>query len=75
MTTYFFDWMFYKVSTKVLVNRLQKYAKVSFLVGISKLCNVLNGQMAMDYARKTHQELIIVQLEKAYDHINWSFVF
>ena len=32
--------------------------------------------MAMDYAQNTHQELIMVQLdlEKAYDHVNWSFV-
>ena len=32
--------------------------------------------MAMDYARNTHQELIMVQLdlEKAYHHVNWSFV-
>ena len=32
--------------------------------------------MAMDYARNTHQELIMVQLdlEKAYDHVNWCFV-
>ena len=38
--------------------------------------NVLNFQMAMDYARNTHQELIMMQLdlEKAYDHVNWSFV-
>ena len=38
--------------------------------------NVLNVQMAMDYARNTHQEMIMVQLdlEKAYDHVNWSFV-
>ena len=33
--------------------------------------------MAMDYARNTDQELIMVQLdlEKAYDHVNWSFVY
>ena len=32
--------------------------------------------MAMDYARNTHQELIMVQLDlvKAYNHVNWSFV-
>ena len=38
--------------------------------------NVLNVQMAIDYTRNTHQELIMVQLdlEKAYDHVNWSFV-
>ena len=46
------------------------------LQGRNILHNVLNVQMAMDYARNTHQELIMVQLdlEKAYDHVNWSFV-
>ena len=39
------------------------------------LHNVLNVQMAIDYARNTHQEMIMVQLdlEKTYDHVNWSF--
>ena len=39
--------------------------------------NVLNVKMAMDYARNTHQELIMVQLdlEKDYNHVNWSFVY
>ena len=33
--------------------------------------------MDMDYARHTHQELIMVQLDlvKAYDYVNWPFVF
>ena len=33
-------------------------------------------QMTTGYARNTHQELIMVQLdlEKVYDHVNWSFV-
>ena len=32
--------------------------------------------MAIDYARHTNQELVMVQLdlEKAYDHVNWSFL-
>ena len=37
---------------------------------------MLNVQMATDYARHTNQEVIMVQLdlEKAYDHVNWSFL-
>ena len=44
--------------------------------GRNTLHNVLNVQMALDYARHTHQELFMVQLDvdKAYDHVNWSFV-
>ena len=32
--------------------------------------------MAIDYAQHTHQEMVMVQLdlEKAYDHVNWSFL-
>ena len=80
METYFFDGGgLYKIFTKVLANRLQKYlpklirpAQYGFIAGRNILHNVLNVQMAMDYARNTHQELIMVQLdlEKAYDHVN-----
>ena len=38
------------------------------------LHNVFNIQMAMDYTRHTHQELIMMKLdvEKAYGNVNWS---
>ena len=83
METYFFDRGLYKIFTKVLANRLQKYlpklihpAQYGFIAGRNILHNVLNVQMVMDYARRTHQELIMVQLdlEKAYDRVYWSFV-
>ena len=83
METDFFDGGLYKIFTKVLANRLQKYlpklihpAQYGFIAGRNILHNVLNLQMAMDYARNTHQELIMVQLylEKAYDNVNWSIV-
>ena len=70
----------YKIFTKVLANRLQKYfpklihpAQYGFIAGKNILHNVLNVQMTMDYARNTYQELIMVQLdmEKPYDHVNW----
>ena len=64
METYFFDG---GVDTKVLANRLQKYfpklihpAQYGFVAGRNILHNVLNVQMAMDYAQNNHQELIIV---------------
>ena len=56
--------------------KLRHPAQYGFIAGRNKLHNVLNVQMTMDYARNTHHELIMVQLdlEKAYDHVNWSFV-
>ena len=41
------------------------------------LHHMINVQMVMDYARNTHKNLIMVQLdlEKAYDHVNWSFLY
>ena len=81
MEIYFFDGGFYKIFTTL--SRLQKYlpklihsAQYGFIACRNILHNVLNVEMAMDYARNTHQELIMAQLdlEKAYDHVNWSFV-
>ena len=58
----------YKIFTKVLANILQKYlptlihpAQYGFIAGRNILHHVLNVQMAMDYARNTHQEMIMVQ--------------
>ena len=74
----------YKIFTKVLTNRLQKYlpklihlAQYGFIVGRNILHNMLNVQMTMDCACHTHQELIMVQfdLEKVYDSVIWFFVF
>ena len=70
METYFLDGGgLYKIFTKVLENRLQKYlpklihpAQYGFIAGRNILHNVLNVQMPMDYARNTTQELIMVQL-------------
>ena len=32
--------------------------------------------MAVDYAKESKQEIVIIQLdiEKAYDHVSWSFI-
>ena len=51
----------YKIFTKVLANRLQKYlsklthsVQYGFIVGENILHNVLNVEMAIDYVRNTH---------------------
>ena len=73
----------YKVFAKILSNRLKKFlpqlihpSQYGFITGRNILHNVLNVQMATDYARHSHQEMVMVQLdlEKAYDHVNWSFL-
>ena len=73
----------YEVFRKVLANILQKclpnliqLAQYGFIVGRNILHNILNIQIAMHYTKDTYKCLIMVQLdlEKAYDHVNWSFV-
>ena len=73
----------YKIFTKDLTNKLQRYlpklihlVQYSFFEGRNILLDVINVQMAVDCARHTHQELIMVQLvlKRAYYHDNWSFV-
>ena len=73
----------YKVFAKTLSNKLKKFlhefihpSQYGFITCRNILHNVLNVQMATDYAQHTHQEMIMVQLdlEKVYDHANWSFL-
>ena len=73
----------YKVFAKTLSNKLKNFlpqfihpSQYGFIAGKNILHNVLNVQMAANYARHTHKEMIMVQLdlEKAYDHVNWSFL-
>ncbi|MCO5597147.1 hypothetical protein L7F22_051222 [Adiantum nelumboides] len=51
-------------------------AQYGFIKGRNILHNILNVQMGIDYAKKTKQEVVIVQLdlEKAFDHVSWSFL-
>ncbi|MCO5602437.1 hypothetical protein L7F22_056569 [Adiantum nelumboides] len=73
----------YKVFSRVLANRLHKFlpnlkrpAQYGFIKGRNILHNILNVQMGIDYAKKTKQEVVMVQLdlEKAFDHVSWSFL-
>ena len=47
-----------------------------FLHGRNILHNILNVQIGVDYAKAKKQEIVMVQLdlEKAFDHVNWSFL-
>ena len=55
-----------------MLSNLIHPAQYGFIAGWNILHNVLNVQMAMDYARNTQQELLMVQLnsEKASDCVN-----
>ena len=73
----------YKVFAKTLSNKLKNFlpqfihpSQYGFIAGKNILHNVLNVQMATNYARHTHKEMIMVQLdlEKTYDRVNWSFL-
>ena len=75
----------YNVYSKTLANQPKKYLFQfihqthiwynGYIVGRNILHNVLNVQIAINYARHTHQDMIMVQLdlERTYDHENWSF--
>ena len=47
-----------------------------FIEGRDILHNILNVQMAADYAKESKQQIVMIQLdiEKAYDHASWSFI-
>ncbi|MCO5603299.1 hypothetical protein L7F22_057448 [Adiantum nelumboides] len=73
----------YKIFSKALANRLHKLlpdlihpAQYGFIKGRNILHNILNVQIGIDYAKKTNQEVVMVQLdlEKAFDHVGWSFL-
>ena len=73
----------YKIIAKVIANSLQKvlsYVVHSMQYGFSEgrdiLHNILNVQMVVDYAKESKQQILMIQLdiEKAYDHVSWSFI-
>ena len=71
--------MFAKILSNIFTEFLPQFihpSQYGFIAGRNILHNVLNVQMATDYAQHTHQEMVMVQLdlEKAYDHVNWSFL-
>ena len=73
----------YKIFAKVMANRLHKVlpsiihnSQYGFLAKRDILHNIFNVQMAIDYAKESKQELVLLQLdiEKAYDNVDWSFI-
>ena len=47
-----------------------------FIKGRDILHNILNVQMAVDYAKESKQQIVMIQLDikKAYNHVSWSFI-
>ena len=43
-----------------------------FIAGRDIMHNILNVQMAMDFAKESKQQIVMIQLdiEKAYDHVS-----
>ena len=73
----------YKIFTKILANRLHTVlptiihnAQYVFLANKDILHNILNVEMTTTFVVETKQEFVMLQLdlEKAYDHVNWSFL-
>ena len=69
----------YKTFAKVIANRLQKVLssvvhpmQYGFIEGRDIMHNILNVQMAVDYAKESKQQILMIQLdiEKAYDHVS-----
>jgi len=74
---------FYKVVAKVLARRLQiilpeivRPNQNGFVQGRCIIDNIFMAQEAMSYAKESGQDLVLLLLdfEKAYDRISWSFV-
>ena len=73
----------YKVISKTLANRVQPHLpqwirpnQTSFVKNRFILDNVFTAFESMELAKETQQDLVILLLdmEKAYDKINWSFL-
>lgn len=72
----------YKLLAKVLANRMQgnlplwiKASQTGFVKDRYILDNVFLAYEAMEWAKESHQDLVIlmVDFQKAYDRINWTF--
>jgi hypothetical protein len=73
----------YKIMAKTMANRMQanlplwiKTSQTGFVKERYILDNVFLAYEAMEYARETKQDLVILMIdfEKAYDQVNWSFM-
>jgi hypothetical protein len=70
----------YKIFTEVIANQLHKVLPsivhpmhYGLIVGRDILHKILNVQMVVNYAKESKQEIVMIQLEKAYDHVSQSF--
>jgi hypothetical protein len=74
----------YKILAKILARRLQVFlpnvirpGQTGFVEGRSILDNTFLAQEAQDWAEESNQDLVLLLLdfEKAFDRIEWSFLF
>jgi len=74
----------YKILAKTLARRLQVFllniirpGQTGFVKGRSILDNTFLAQEAQDWAKESNQDLVLLLLnfEKAFDKIEWSFLF
>jgi len=74
----------FKIFSKVLANRLKKVLpsvidvnQSAFLVGRGLLDNILVANETVDYRKKEKKSgvLVKVDFEKAYDSLNWKFLY
>jgi len=74
----------YKILAKTLARRLQVFlpnvirpSQTGFVEGRSILDNTFLAQEAQDWAEESNQDLVLLLLdfEKAFDRIEWSFLF
>jgi hypothetical protein len=74
----------YKILAKTLARRLQVFfpsvirpGQTSFVEGRNILDNTFLAQEAQDWAEESNQDLVLLLLdfEKAFDRIEWSFLF
>jgi hypothetical protein len=74
----------YKILAKMLARRLQVFLpniirpnQTGFIEGRNILDNTLLAQEAQDWAEESNQDLVLLLLdfEKAFDRIEWSFLF
>lgn len=73
----------YKVQAKLLASRLKSLlptlirpSQTGFVPGRSILDNIFTAEESMEWAVELHQDLVLILLnyEKVFDSVNWSFL-
>jgi mannosylglycoprotein endo-beta-mannosidase len=61
----------------VIMTLIIHHSQYGFIAGRDISHNILNVQLAIEFAKETNQEMVMLQLdlEKTYDHVDWSFVY